>query len=260
MVITTEAQKKEIATDIQRNRIIGNEKVWTFLVANILANSHFQKGYLKHFCGEQIILKSKLDVWFEAEPIPPRIDEGNTKIDLCFGSIRKRENTELGIEFDPKDEESWVCFVEAKYFSDCSTAVSNDPLRNQIIRVLENLLCFQADGKYPKKLFFTLLTPRLFKENSKSRLYGYKMEEYKEINNILSDIALSNLKIREQMHWSYPCLKERVKLLRLYWVCYEDIIEREFGINKIDLTKKDLERDADVGYVIEELKKVTNGV
>ena len=62
------------------------------------------------------------------------------------------------------------------------------------------------------------------------------------------------------MHWSYPCLKERVKLLRLNWVCYEDIIEREFGINKIDLTKKDLERDADIAHVIEELKKVTNGV
>ncbi len=257
MIITTEAQKKEIATFIQKDRIIGNEKVWTFFITNILANSQYKIEFMKQFCGGHLMLKSALDVWFEAEPIPPRIDEGNSKIDLCFGSIRKRENTSLGIEFDLMGEESWVCFVEAKYFSDCSTTVSNDPLRNQIVRVIENLLCFQADGKYPEKLFFTLLTPRRFKENPKSRLYGYKMEEYKEINNILCDIALSNLKIREQAHWSYPCLKERVKLLHLNWVCYEDIFEREFGIGKIDLTKNNLERDPGIVDLINEIKKLT---
>jgi hypothetical protein len=39
---------------------------------------------------------------------------------------------------------SWVCFVAAKCLSDSSGDVTDDPLRNQLTRVIENALMFQA--------------------------------------------------------------------------------------------------------------------
>jgi len=236
-VITTQAQKNEVQREIIGNKIKGNEKIWSYLIADILTHSAFKSEYINLFCGGEST-SSDLDIWYEAEPIPPRIGEGNTKLDLAFGSIRLREGTQLGIEYDGKAKDSLVCFVEAKFSSDCSTTVSNDPLRNQIIRVIENLLCFQAQNEFPSKLHFTLLTPRVFQQNPKSRLYGYKMEEYKTALGILEDIQNSRLVTRDRNGWVYPDnIRERAKMLKLNWVSYEDILEKEFNIVNLDVTR-----------------------
>lgn len=237
-VKTTVAQEKEVMEEIRQKRISGNEKIWTYLVADILTNSTFKTDYISFICGEKVKAADP-EIWYEAEPIPPRIGEGNTKLDLAFGSIRLREGTQLGIEYDSTQNDSWVCFVEAKFYSDCSTTVSNDPLRNQIIRVIENLLCFQSLGKFPKKLYFTLLTPRVFKQNPLSRLYGYKMNEYTKRDSIINDINISMLAKRNRNGWVYPDseINERVKLLKINWISYEDILEREFNISNLDVTK-----------------------
>lgn len=203
MIRITDAQKAEIRKAIESNKFYRNEKVWNFLVADILSNIMNRNHYLELFCNKDIRIDSNLDIWFESEPLSPRKgksgnSEGNTKLDLAFGNIKNRANTKSGIEYDPEKKGSWVCFVESKLLSDCSTKVSYDPLRNQIIRVIENLLCFQKDGKFPQNLFFTLLTPRLFRENPKSRLYGYKVNEYKNPKNIMDDIKMSSILERRQ--------------------------------------------------------------
>ena len=60
--------------------------------------------------------------------------------------------------------------VEAKYLSDISCDVSYDLTRNQIARNIDVML----DCDIEKSLFL-LLTPKYFKDQPHTRLYGYKM-------------------------------------------------------------------------------------
>jgi hypothetical protein len=136
-----------------------------------------------------------------------------------------------GIAYGTHEPASWICFVEAKCFSDCSPAVSYDPLRNQLAQVIENALCFQHEGEFPERVFFTLLTPRFFKEHPNSRLYGYKMREYADPEKLLADIELSRILVRNDAGYLYPQnLRERLKVLQLNWGCYEDMIEGEVRV------------------------------
>jgi hypothetical protein len=166
-----------------------------------------------------------------------RSSEGNTKLDLAFGFVVQREGTDAGIAYGPSCPESWACFVEAKCLSDCSTAVSYHPLRNQLARVIENALCFQRGGEFPKKVFFTLLTPRLFLEHRNARLYGYKMSEYLNSELLIEDIERCCIPWRNQPAYSYPNIQERVGALRLNWVCYEELLEPQLGTG-LDIVRR----------------------
>jgi len=265
LIRTTDAQKDEIRKAIKSNKFYRIEKVWNFLVADILSNSLNRNHYMELFCNKEIEIDSYLDIWYESEPLSPRKgksgnSEGNTKLDLAFGNIKNRGNTKSGIEYDPEKKGSWVCFVESKLFSDCSTNVSHDPLRNQIIRVIENLLCFQKDSKFPQNLFFTLLTPRLFRENPKSKLYGYKMDEYKNPKDILDAIRTSPIPERYKGNWCYPeDLEDRIKLLKITWITYEEIFEKEYEIMGLDLTTIEKEPEK-VEKIEKRLNVLANGV
>jgi hypothetical protein len=234
VIRTTRAQFSEIRTSIQKSNIYRNEKIWTFLIASLFDKASDQSKIIQLLCGDPLQAEKHLDVWFEAQPLPPRkgyqgYSEGNTKLDLAFGHILPRGKTAAGIKYGPHEPGSWVCFVEAKCLSDCSTTVSYDPLRNQLARVIENLLCFQDNGKFPERIFFTLLTPRIFKENPNSRLYGYKMQEYEDKEKILEDIERCSIEKRDGGGFVYPDMRQRLAQLRLNWVSYEDLLEPEYG-------------------------------
>ncbi|GAH87108.1 unnamed protein product, partial [marine sediment metagenome] len=175
MIETTSRQIEDIRTRIKSGKIHSDEKIWTFLTAHLIDQAGTKSELLQKFTKEDVAPDNDLNLWFESQPIPPRQGisgntEGNTKLDLAFGDIRKRGDTKAGIEFGKKN--NWVCFVEAKLYSDCSTSVSYDPFRNQITRVIENLITFQSDHEYPDRTFFCLLTPRIFKQRPFSKLYG----------------------------------------------------------------------------------------
>jgi hypothetical protein len=178
-----------------------------------------------------------LEPWFEAEPIPPRQGkarntEGNTMVDLAFGHIGQRGKTGSGIEYGPARPNSWVCFVEAKCLSDCSTTVRYDPLRNQLARVIENLLVFQhREGTFPARLIFTLLTPGLFKDNPTARLYGYKFNDYKnDVSKLRADIESCKIPTRIGPLYGFPKeLKPRLDALTFHWATYEELLEPQFG-------------------------------
>jgi hypothetical protein len=121
--------------------------------------------------------------------------------------------------------------VEAKCLADASGKVSYDPLRNQLARVIENVLCFQGDERLPDRLFFTLLTPRLFKDHPTARLYGYKMRDYEDPAKLLCDIETCSIPKRRDAGYAYPDLVPRLDALTLNWVCYEDLLEPECGTN-----------------------------
>ena len=253
MIKTTKEQGIEIRKQIQKefenlnkNKPSHNEKLWTYYVACIIDHSQVKRKeeYLRMFVGTKENIESISEIWFEAQPIPPRKgfygkSEGNTKLDLAFGGIRQRSYTQTGIEYDSFKD--WVCFVEAKFLSDCSGKTSYDPFRNQLARVIENMICFQNEkGERPKRYIFSLLTPRKFRnaENRKTRLFGYKYEDYHvDRAKLLDDIKLGEIAKREDSKWEYPQdFNERVKnKLSMSWVAYEEIIEKELGIEGLDV-------------------------
>ena len=131
------------------------------------------------------------------------------------------------------------CFVEAKLDGDVSTGTTHDDKRNQIIRIIDNLICFQKKGKLPQKLFFALLTPRSYRDKNTEKRYGYLIKRYKNPNNIRDDLLLSRIPERHQSDWNYPeDLEDRIKLLKITWVSYEEIFEKEYGIRDLDLATK----------------------
>jgi hypothetical protein len=236
MVRTTPAQWALMRKAVGASNIYRNEQVWTMLVATLFAQAADPSAIIAKLCGDDSVsAQGPLDIWFEAAPIPPRKGrtgktEGNTMLDLAFGDVRSHRGTGCGIEYGRHRPHSWVCFVEAKCLSDCGTRVQYDPLRNQLARVIENLLVFQGKRQFPERLFFTLLTPRVFKKNPTSRLYGYKIAEYKnEPKKLLADIDSCPIPCRNNAKYEYPDLSKRVDALTINWVTYEDLLEPDFG-------------------------------
>jgi len=240
MIKTTPEQLEELKTAVIEGNVKKNEKLWNFLIGSMLTDSEGREKFVRKFTDDSVKVGNEFDVWYESLPIPPRERTGNTHLDLSFGGIKGRSGTASGIEYDTNGE-SWVCFVEGKLFSDCSTRVRYDPLRNQLVRVIENLLCFQNDSDFPDELYFTLLTPRLFRDNKRSKLYGYKMQEYRDKHNILKDIRSCRLEKRSREYWGYPEIEERLERLELGWVTYEEILEEEYGLEELDVTDLDEE-------------------
>jgi hypothetical protein len=218
-----------------------NEQVWTLLLADALDRDS-TGGLVGKLCPGKVALPPDTLIWFESQPLSPRkgtarATEGNSRLDLAFGHIQGGGSTQAGIDYGPHASDSWVCFVEAKCLSDTSVAISADPLRNQLTRVIENLLCFgRGDG--PARLYFTLITPRrLLNEGKRSRLYGYKMEEYKRDHRlILQDIDLCKFD-RRHRH-THADLEQRLDRLELTWVDFASLLERVLG-TPLDLTKRE---------------------
>lgn len=249
LVRTTNEQRAEMRRAFHAPNALWNEKVWSYLVADILCNSKLRDQHVAYLCEEYISLDDTFQVWFEAQPLVPRkgqrgFTEGNTRLDLAFGSIRRRGSTKAGIEFNHNSHSSWVCFVESKYYADQSLSVTHDPNRNQIIRIIENLLCFQGKFQFPKRLFFVFLTPRVFKQSftrPDAKLYSETLQRYDNHKEVLHDIERSPFPKRDQFDWKYPeSLADRVRHLSMKWLTFEDIFELECGISELDITRPEI--------------------
>lgn len=87
----------------------------------------------------------------------------------------------------------FAVLIEAKVLSNISYEITYDTMRNQIVRNIDVMLdenkdlCPPLDKRDPEKTLFLLVTPKLFKNNPSSRLYGYKFREYKTNPNSLSE-------------------------------------------------------------------------
>jgi hypothetical protein len=175
-------------------------------------------------------MPAEAHIWLEAMPIPSLKREGNTHVDLALGSIARRDRTDSGIEL-ANVKSPWVCFCEMKWCADISPDVKHFVHRNQLLRVIENALCFQKNGRCADQVFVTLVTPAYLRNAPiKSRLYHYKYEEYSaDRRAILWDLMAAS-RTDERRHepgWFYPSsLPERVETLTLRWVTYNDLVER----------------------------------
>ena len=206
-----------------------DEQIWTFLVGcgYAIAGEQAVAVLAKTLTGSNQREPANPKIWFEVLPIPPRRKEGETHLDLALGTIARREGTESGIKLDDA-EAPWICFCEMKWYSDISARVTYDVHRTQLVRVIENALCFQGAGKYAERVYVTLVTPSVFRHATlKSRLYQYKFEEYDANRNyLIDDLKACVLEKNDKPGWSYPSdLPQRVTNLSLRWVTYDELFE-----------------------------------
>lgn len=214
-----------------------DEEVWTYLVAECVL-SQIRNGddtLFRLLVGHPYQKSDQLGL--EVQPIGPRKDEGNTHLDMALGAIASRKGTKAGIAYAGHSEQDTVCFVEAKFLSDISTKVSKNPFRDQMTRVIENLLTFQSDDgsfKQPNRMVFTLLTPRAFRRKPYVRLYGYLFEEYLVDLHRLDTHLFERLdyvdstlpKRNDPKKWHYPNIDANIAKIALRWITYEEIFER----------------------------------
>lgn len=108
----------------------------------------------------------------------------------------------------------FAIIIEAKVLSDISYQVSYDSMRNQIIRNIDVMLspnenlATPLNKRIPDNSLFLLLTPKLYKDNPRTRLYGYAFRDYKnDFQTIQADLVHRNLdktqceKISNRMGW-----------------------------------------------------------
>ena len=206
-----------------------DEQLWTFLAAcgYAIAGADGVRQLTEILAGPDLH-QDNSRIWLEAMPMSPRKKEGNTHLDLALGTIRCREGTEGGIELDDVSE-PWICFGEAKLFSDLSHGVTHDPHRNQLARVAENALCFQRRGRYASRIYVALITPKAFRfAPVLSRLYQYKFREYQTNRwDLVKDLDLCRMVKRDEPpDWRYPSnMADRVEGLEFRWVTYEELFE-----------------------------------
>ncbi len=211
-----------------------DEQIWTFLAccgyAVVGASAVDKLSVL--LCRQSQSTSFPKSIWFEALPIPPRENEGNTHLDLAIGNIARRETTASGIRYDEQDN-GFSCFCECKWYSDISKDVTYDKHRNQLIRVVENALAFQSNGHFPAHVYVSLVTPRIFRDAPvKSRLYQYKYEEYKsDKKKMLLDLGTRSLREDKAKGLCAPQVEERVDCLSLNWITYEELYENIPGSN-----------------------------
>lgn len=244
LINTTSANKLSLIKKIELMKskgILYDETVWTFLSIIPYTISKKDISYLFNMLTKTLGSFDFDKCWIEALPIPPRINEGNTNLDLAIGDIRSRSlnldenNVEAnGIEYSGNESGS-VCFCEMKWYADCSLSVKYHKKRNQIIRIIENLLCFQNDNLHPDNFYFTLVTPEYFRNEGKpySRFYSYLIKDYidnKEL--ILKDIEKTKdfLELRSigKNNWQYPVsmINEFIDKLKINWISFEELISK----------------------------------
>lgn len=88
--------------------------------------------------------------------------------------------------------------------------------------------------------------PSAIHDNPKARMYGYKMADYRDHEQIKADIQLCELKRR----WTVDIGDQLQRLADPQWVRFEDIL-REGGFGEdLDIVR----RPHELGHVYEEIK------
>lgn len=161
------------------------------------------------------------------------------RINLIKGKLFKKEsslegNTQIDLKITGKvNNRDIILFVEAKYLSDISYQIKYNPVRNQIIRIIDTGIDYIISKNQAfNNFYFFLLTPKIFRSKSfgggkesrlnvfdpgTSRLYNYKMDEYRDYRNIKEQ--LPHRKNISDQDWQ--TIADHIG-----WITYEDFIER----------------------------------
>ena len=104
------------------------------------------------------------------------------------------------------------------------------------------------------------MTPRLYRDKTTEKLYGSLINRYKNPKHIRDDIKKSQIPERRQKNWCYPeDLEDRIKMLKITWITYEEIFEKEYEIMGLDLTTIEKEPEK-IEKIEKRLNVLANGV
>jgi len=182
----------------------------------------------------------------------------NTKLDISCGAIIKKDERYCELEYSGSSNA--VSFVMVKYLKDIKFSKTQMPLMNNFDGMIENLLCFQGNRAFPEKIVFTLITPKIFKESPKSRLYGYKMCEYGYNDGVLKLNGLLEIIKKRKEHeekrieknWMYPeNIQDRIDKIQIRWVTFEEI----FGMKDEEVKNSDMTNVTEAKYAWDVIKK-----
>ena len=188
---------------------------------------------------EECLSSDNLKLYFEIDLPSPAIYKNNLYslykedkiqehqiIPFIIASAHGKKTLEGSTQVDAlilNQDNGFNVLIEAKVLSDISISITYDVVRNQIARNIDVMLesnerlCNPLDKRDPDKSLFLLLTPKLFKDNPTSRLYGYKIREYQDKNK-----GVDALK-RDLPHRT----KEELQNIpsRIGWLTWEDFKE-----------------------------------
>ncbi len=197
----------------------------------IFTKAFGEKPQIKGIDSWDDCLKGELNLFFEANLPSPKLYKEWLKKELrkrqiipyILDSGYKKSALEGPTNVDAiliNSTNGFAVIFEAKVLSDISYEVTYDTMRNQIARIIDVMLerndklCYPLNKRDPEKTLFLLLTPKIFKENYTSRLYGYKYYDYKQKPESIG----KDLPHRKNVNW-------REIALKLGWITWEDLKE-----------------------------------
>lgn len=120
----------------------------------------------------------------------------------------------------------FAVLFEAKVLADISTDVSYDVLRNQLARNIDVMLQpnprlrYPLTRRLPERTCFVLITPEIFRDHPKSRLYGWLMKDYRD------DPAALRRDLPHRKDTDFASVSKR-----LGWLTWEDIDQVQPGVS-----------------------------
>lgn len=161
--------------------------------------------------------------------------------------IRKTESLEGNTHLDAQiifteQGRNKYLFIESKFMSDIDTKTTYNPFRNQIIRNIDAMIEFKDKNSSFEDFYFCLLTPKIFRNkefgdvkktkveiptHQYSRLYCYKMDEYRNPENLKRDLPHRRGELTDA---DWKLISDRIG-----WITFDDIY---FYANKFNTMNK----------------------
>jgi hypothetical protein len=215
----------QVRPDIFKNNV-NAEIVWTYLVAKKYLNDPY--ALVEKLCGRQEKLPKNTKIWLETFLYPTRIRKmeqafWKVRADLALGHLELARNRNSQV----RSNGDWVCIAESKWFADIHPN-KKFPEIYQLSQIIEHaLLLHSTNGKSLDKIYFTLVTPRYFKDRQgrfSNRLYHQKFFDYKNNPEILiEDLRLCPLQFLKKDH-NVEAMVDRIGRLVMRWVTFEDLL------------------------------------
>jgi hypothetical protein len=180
----------------------------------------------KSLCSKSEQLPTDAKIWLESYLYPSRIRQEEqkawkTRCDMAIGHFELAKSRDNQIQSNGE----WVCIAESKWFSDIHV---NDkfPEINQLTRIIDHaLLLHDKRGRFPERVYVTLITPRYFKERRgkfSDRLYWSKYNDYKlDPKKLENDLRLCPF---QPLKHDIATLISRIEVLSLRWVTFEELL------------------------------------
>jgi hypothetical protein len=203
---------------------LSSEVVWTYLLAKIYEDK--LPLLAEKLCGRKEELPAEPSVWLEAYlyPTRKRSFEGKfwkVRADLALGHLKLAGGRARQVLADG----SWICIAESKWLSDIDNNSRFSEV-SQLAQLIEHALLLHddKDGRFPERVYVTLITPAYFKQphdHFSNMAYYEKYHEYQgSIDSLVRELRVSDFPfIRHDLE----TLIQRVSCLKLNWVSFDEL-------------------------------------